>query len=401
LLPNQFLIVILLHVTVSKNLSIEQVSVSDDVFYQQLATQIKTWALELGFADIGICDTDLSRHEEKFLDWIDKGYHGEMDYMARHGLMKVRPHELLPGTLRAISVRLDYLPPEALIVSTMEDSHNGYISRYATGRDYHKMMRNRLKKLQQKIETQVSDLIARPFVDSAPIMERQLAEKAGVGWVGKNSLILNKEAGSFFFLGELLVNIPLPISTPIEEQCEKCVACITICPTAAIVEPYVVDSRRCISYLTIEKFGAIPVEFREAIGNRIYGCDDCQLICPWNKMAVVSDEDDFRPRKDIHSPKLLDLFSWTEEFFLKNTEGSAIRRIGHERWLRNIAVALGNADYDESIVAALNEKKESVSDMVNEHIDWALTQQIKKTPRIDRKTSRLLKAVERGMPQHS
>jgi len=374
--------------------------VSSTAFYQQLADQIKTWALELGFADIGICDTNLSRHEEKFLEWIDKGYHGEMDYMARHGLMRARAHELLPGTLRAISVRLDYLPPEALIVSTMGDTNNGYISRYATGRDYHKIMRSRLKKLQTKIETQVSDLIARPFVDSAPIMERQLAEKAGVGWVGKNSLILNEKAGSFFFLGELLVSIPLPVSEPVKEQCDKCVACITICPTQAIVEPYVVDGSRCISYLTIEKFGAIPVEFREAIGNRIYGCDDCQLICPWNKMAVASTEDDFRPRKDIHSPQLLDLFAWSEESFLKRTEGSPIRRIGHERWLRNIAVALGNADYSQLIIDALTAKKESVNDLVNEHIDWALAQQSSKLQRVDRKTQRLLKAVERGMPAH-
>jgi len=374
--------------------------VSNTAFYQQLADQIKTWALELGFADVGICDTDLSRHEASFLQWIEKGYHGEMDYMARHGLMRARAHELLPGTLRAISVRLDYLPPEALIVSTMGDTNNGYISRYATGRDYHKIMRSRLKKLQTKIETQVSDLIARPFVDSAPIMERQLAEKAGVGWVGKNSLILNENAGSFFFLGELLVSIPLPVSEPVKEQCDKCIACITICPTQAIVEPYVVDGSRCISYLTIEKFGAIPVEFREAIGNRIYGCDDCQLICPWNKMAVASSEDDFRPRKDIHSPQLLDLFEWSEQSFLKRTEGSPIRRIGHERWLRNIAVALGNADYSELIVDALTAKKGEVSDLVNEHIDWALMQQASKLKRVDRKTQRLLKAVERGMPAH-
>lgn len=374
--------------------------VSDAAFYQQLADDIKGWALELGFADVGICDTDLSRHEAAFLAWIDKGYHGEMDYMARHGLMRARAHELLPGTLRAISVRFDYLPPQALIVSTMKDSHNGYISRYATGRDYHKIMRNRLKKLQQKIETKVSDLIARPFVDSAPIMERQLAEKAGVGWVGKNSLILNEKAGSFFFLGELLVNIPLPVSTPVVEQCDKCVACITICPTQAIVEPYIVDGSRCISYLTIEKFGAIPIEFREAIGNRIYGCDDCQLICPWNKMAQASDEDDFKPRKDIHSPELLSLFEWTQDEFLKRLEGSPIRRIGHERWLRNIAVALGNASYSDDIVDALQRKKAHVNEMINEHIDWALEQQAKKEPRQNRKTQRLLKAVERGMPNH-
>lgn len=374
--------------------------VSSDAFYQQLAQDIKQWALALGFADIGICDTDLSRHEAKFMQWIENGYHGEMDYMARHGLMRARAHELLPGTLRVISVRLDYLPPEALIVSTLQDSHNGYISRYATGRDYHKMMRNRLKKLQQKIETQVSDLVARPFVDSAPIMERQLAEKAGVGWVGKNSLILNEKAGSFFFLGELLVNIPLPVSEPVIEQCEKCVACITICPTQAIVEPYVVDGSRCISYLTIEKFGAIPEEFRDAIGNRIYGCDDCQLICPWNKMAHASDESDFIPRKDIHSPELLSLYAWSEDEFLKKMEGSPIRRIGHERWLRNISIALGNASYDPKIIEALEEKKQQASDMVIEHIDWAIAKQLNNQPVENRKTKRLLNAVERGMPDH-
>ncbi|MGB1299476.1 MAG: tRNA epoxyqueuosine(34) reductase QueG, partial [Psychrobium sp.] len=324
----------------------------------------------------------------------------EMDYMARHGLMRARAHELLPGTLRVISVRLDYLPPEALIVSTLQDTHNGYISRYATGRDYHKMMRNRLKKLQQKIETQVSDLIARPFVDSAPIMERQLAEKAGVGWVGKNSLILNEKAGSFFFLGELLVNIPLPVSEPVIEQCEKCVACITICPTQAIVEPYVVDGSRCISYLTIEKFGAIPEEFRDAIGNRIYGCDDCQLICPWNKMAQASDENDFIPRKDIHSPELLSLYAWSEDEFLKKMEGSPIRRIGHERWLRNISIALGNASYDPKVIEALEEKKLQASEMVIEHIDWAIAKQLNNQPVVNRKTKRLLNAVERGMPDH-
>lgn len=374
---------------------------TSDAIYEQLAADIKTWALELGFADLGICDTDLSRHEAKFMQWLDNGYHGEMDYMARHGLMRARPHELLPGTLRVISVRLDYLPPEALIVSTMRDSHNGYISRYATGRDYHKMMRNRLKKLQQKIESKVEGLVARPFVDSAPIMERQLAEKAGVGWVGKNSLILNEQAGSFFFLGELLVNIPLPVSEPVKEQCDKCVACITICPTQAIVEPYVVDGSRCISYLTIEKFGAIPEHFREAIGNRIYGCDDCQLICPWNKMATVSAENDFIPRDELHTPKLLDLFAWSEDEFLRRLEGSPIRRIGHERWLRNIAIALGNADFDEQIVSALTGRLPLVSEMVGEHIEWALMQQAKKDNGLDRKTQRLLKAVERGMPSHA
>jgi len=375
--------------------------VTQSVNYQQLAVQIEQWANELGFSGFGICDTDLSSHEATFQAWLDKGYHGGMEYMARHGMMRARPHELLPGTLRVISVRLDYMPPDALIVSTMQEPENGYISRYATGRDYHKMMRNRLKKLGQKIEQCVDGLSARPFVDSAPIMERPLAEKSGLGWTGKHSLIINEKVGSFFFLGELLVNIPLPVSSPVAEQCGSCVACLTICPTQAIVEPYVIDGNRCLSYITIEKFGEIPLEFREAMGNRIYGCDDCQLICPWNKFTKASDEDDFKPRKDLHSPQLLELFSWSEQSFLKRTEGSPIRRIGHERWLRNIAVALGNAPYRPEIIQALESKRESVSELVQEHIDWALTQQYKKDGKVSRKTVRMLKSVARGMPDHS
>jgi len=375
--------------------------VTQSVNYQQLARQIEQWANELGFSGFGICDTDLSSHEATFQAWLDKDYHGGMEYMARHGMMRARPHELLPGTLRVISVRLDYMPPDALIVSTMQDPESGYISRYATGRDYHKMMRNRLKKLGQKIEECVDGLSARPFVDSAPIMERPLAEKSGLGWTGKHSLIINEKVGSFFFLGELLVNIPLPVSSPVEEQCSSCVACLTICPTQAIVEPYVIDGNRCLSYITIEKFGEIPLEFREAMGNRIYGCDDCQLICPWNKFTKASDEDDFKPRKDLHSPQLLELFSWSEESFLKRTEGSPIRRIGHERWLRNIAVALGNAPYRPEIIQALESKRKSVSELVQEHIDWALTQQHKKDGKVSRKTARMLKSVARGMPDHS
>jgi len=375
--------------------------VTQSVNYQQLARQIEQWANELGFSGFGICDTDLSSHEATFQAWLDKDYHGGMEYMARHGMMRARPHELLPGTLRVISVRLDYMPPDALIVSTMQDPESGYISRYATGRDYHKMMRNRLKKLGQKIEECVDGLSARPFVDSAPIMERPLAEKSGLGWTGKHSLIINEKVGSFFFLGELLVNIPLPVSSPVEEQCGSCVACLTICPTQAIVEPYVIDGNRCLSYITIEKFGEIPLEFREAMGNRIYGCDDCQLICPWNKFTKASDEDDFKPRKDLHSPQLLELFSWSEESFLKRTEGSPIRRIGHERWLRNIAVALGNAPYRPEIIQALESKRKSVSELVQEHIDWALTQQHKKDGKVSRKTARMLKSVARGMPDHS
>lgn len=369
--------------------------------YQQLATQIEQWAYELGFSGFGVSDTDLSAHEEAFQQWLDNGYHGAMDYMSRHGMMRARPQELLPGTLRVITVRLDYMPPDALIVSTMKEPTNAYVSRYATGRDYHKMMRNRLKKLGQKIEAEVEGFNGRPFVDSAPIMERQLADKSGLGWTGKHSLIINEKSGSFFFLGELLVNIPLPVTNPVQEQCGSCVACMTICPTQAIVEPYVVDGSRCLSYITIEKFGEIPLEFREAMGNRIYGCDDCQLICPWNKFTQASSEDDFKPRKDLHSPQLLTLFSWDEASFLKRTEGSPIRRIGHERWQRNIAVALGNAPYSEQIVEALENKRGLSTELVQEHIDWALAQQHKKNAKVSRKTQRMLKSVSRGMPEHS
>lgn len=377
---------------------------ADNGQYQQLVQQIKTWGKDLGFDQVGISDIDLSDQEAALQRWLDNNYHGEMEYMARHGMMRARPDELLPETLRVISVRLDYLPPEALIVSTMKKPHNGYISRYATGRDYHKMMRNRLKKLAQKIETEVTSLGARPFVDSAPVLERPLAAKAGLGWVGKHSLLINQQAGSFFFLGELLVNLPLPVDQPVEEKCGSCVACLKICPTQAIVEPYVVDGRRCISYLTIELDGAIPEEFRSVMGNRIYGCDDCQLICPWNKFAQSSPEDDFKPRKDLHTPELLTLFAWTEAEFLKKTEGSPIRRIGHHRWLRNIAVALGNAPYQAEISEALESRLPQANEMVAEHIHWALDKQQKKQQQqqqLNRQTLRLLKTVEKGMPDHS
>ena len=375
---------------------------TDDAHYGALVKKIKAWGTELGFAQVGISDIDLRDQEAALQRWLDNNYHGEMEYMARHGMMRARPDELLPETLRVISVRLDYLPPEALIVSTMKKPENGYISRYATGRDYHKMMRNRLKKLAQKIETEVESLGARPFVDSAPVLERPLAAKAGLGWVGKHSLLINQEAGSFFFLGELLVNIPLPVDTPVEEKCGSCVACLKICPTQAIVEPYVVDGRRCISYLTIELDGAIPEEFRPLIGNRIYGCDDCQLICPWNKFAQASAEDDFKPRKDLHTPELLSLFAWTEAEFLKKTEGSPIRRIGHHRWLRNIAIALGNAPYQPGIVEALEAKLAEADEMVAEHLHWAIEQQRRRGEKQpDRKILRLMKTVEKGMPAHS
>lgn len=379
---------------------------SQNIDYANLATQIKHWGEELGFAQIGICNIDLSDQEPALLSWLDKNYHGNMDYMAKHGLMRARPEELEPGTIRVISARMNYLPTNAKFAKTLKNKRHAYVSRYALGRDYHKLMRKRLQQLALKIKHYCEDLNFRPFVDSAPILERPLAEKAGLGWVGKHSLVINPEAGSWFFLGELLVDIPLPCDTKSNNQCGSCVACIKICPTAAIVEPYVIDARRCISYLTIELKEAIPEEFRPLMGNRIYGCDDCQLICPWNKFAKLSVEEDFQARHQLDNCDLLTLFSWSEEEFLTNTQGSPIRRIGFESWQRNIAVALGNADVNEAIIEALTQKLKTSSTMVSEHIEWALAQH-KAKQRSDevvievnqRLTARLVRSVEKGLPR--
>lgn len=370
---------------------------------QQLALDIKQWGLSLGFQQVGICDTDLSAEEPKLQAWLDKQYHGEMAWMERHGMMRARPHELQPGTLRVISVRMNYLPAKAAFASTLKNPQLGYVSRYALGRDYHKVLRNRLKKLGEMIRERCESLNFRPFVDSAPLLERPLAEKAGLGWTGKHSLILNREAGSWFFLGELLIDLPLPTDEPQPENCGRCVACITTCPTGAIVEPYVVDARRCISYLTIELEGAIPEEYRPLIGNRIYGCDDCQLICPWNRFGQLTDEDDFSPRAVLHAPPLVELFAWGEARFLKVTEGSAIRRIGHLRWLRNVAVALGNAPWHDDHYAVLASRL-GENAMLDEHIHWAMAQQREKRARnaIDvqlPQQKRLVRAVEKGLPR--
>ena len=368
--------------------------------YKQLALDIKRWGLELGFDEVGITDIDLSKHEAQLQRWLDLGYHGEMEYMAAHGMKRARPAELVPGTVRVISVKMNYLPPDASFAKSLKNNNKAYISRYALGRDYHKLMRNRIKQLGQKIEQHVDQLGFRPFVDSAPVLERQLAEKAGLGWRGKHSLLINKEAGSWFFLGELFVDIPLPIDKPNEfEGCGKCVACITLCPTGAIVEPYVVDARKCISYLTIELQGSIPEQYRPLLGNRVYGCDDCQLVCPWNRYGQITDETDFHPRKQLKDKDLLELFSWDEATFLKNTEGSPIRRIGHERWRRNIAVGLGNAHFSQTIVDALTTTRTQSSAMVIEHIDWALQQQLSKQSQQLRKTARLIRIVEKGLPR--
>ena len=375
-----------------------------DINYYQLKQKIKSWGQDLGFQQVGISDIDLSRHEPELMKWLEKGYHGEMAFMAAHGTKRSRPDELLPGTVSVVSVRMDYLPPQASFATSLEGDDDAYISRYALGRDYHKVIRNKLKKLGQMIEQELGleNLAFRPFVDSAPVLERPLAEKAGLGWTGKHSLVINNQAGSWFFLGELFLPIELEPDAPVEHECGSCVACITTCPTQAIVEPYVVDSRKCISYLTIELKGAIPEQYRQAMGNRIYGCDDCQLICPWNRYAELSKEPDFLPRTDLHPAKLLELWQWSEQEFLSKTQGSPIRRIGFESWMRNIAVALGNAAFSLQNIAALNQQRGVISELVDEHIVWAVAQQEQKAEQQgvpNRKLKRLIKAIKIGLPR--
>jgi epoxyqueuosine reductase len=345
-----------------------------------LALQIKQWGLELGFQQVGITDTVLPEAEAHLQNWLANNFHGEMDYMQRHGLKRSRPELLHPGTVRVISVRLDYqTEPAAIMHQHLTDPTSAYISRYALGRDYHKLMRNRLQKLADKIHEEVgSDFpeSMRAFVDSAPVLEKALAEKAGLGWIGKHSNVINRKAGSWFFLGELFTNLPLPIDSPATAHCGECRACLDICPTQAIIAPFQVDARRCISYLTIELHGSIPEHLRPLIGNRIYGCDDCQLICPWNRFAKMTSEQDFSPRHRLDTQQLLEVFAWNEATFLAKTEGSTIRRIGHQRWLRNIAVALGNAPKSTLIVEALSAMLSHDSEMIREHVHWALAQHI-------------------------
>jgi epoxyqueuosine reductase len=358
-----------------------------DFDFASLANDIKSWGHGLGFQETGISDTDLSQEENDLQQWLVHGYHGDMDYMARHGRARSRPAELVPGTVRVISVRLNYQPVDAKDSwSVMADAEAGFISRYALGRDYHKVMRGKLQALADRIETALStadaDFRYRVFTDSAPVMEVALARKAGLGWRGKHTLLLSRDAGSMYFLGELYTNLPLPVDGSTSEHCGSCRKCIDICPTRAIVAPYQLDARRCISYLTIEHAGPIPVALRPLLGNRIYGCDDCQLVCPWNKYAASTAERDFDVRNGLDTPRLLDLFAWTEEEFAHRLEGSAIRRIGHERWLRNIAVALGNAlggagltpGARNDTIAALRARLGHPSALVNEHIAWAIEQ---------------------------
>ncbi len=338
--------------------------------------QIKSWGTDLGFQQVGITTTSLEEDEKHLINWLEQGHHGEMSYMQRHGNKRSRPNDLVPGTIRVISVRMDYLPPSSKHpAQVLNNNELGYVSRYAMGRDYHKLMRQRLQKLATKIEDQYGEFGYRCFVDSAPILEKALARNAGLGWIGKHSNLINPKAGSWFFLGEIYTDLPLESDEPFTEQhCGTCNACIDICPTRAIVGPMQVDARRCISYLTIELRGSIPEEFRKMIGNRVYGCDDCQLICPWNKFAKNTEEDDFRVRNGLDTPTLVDLFNWTEADFLNNTEGSAIRRIGYECWSRNIAVGLGNAPGTKQTIAALKARQHDPSALVREHVEWALAQ---------------------------
>jgi epoxyqueuosine reductase len=344
--------------------------------FEALALRIKAWGHALGFQQVGIGTIDLGEDEARLVDWLREGMHGEMDYMARHGTRRSRPAELVPGTIRVISARMDYMPEAAPTGEVLERSDLGYVSRYALGRDYHRLIRGRLARLCRKIAAAAGGTGHRAFVDSAPVLEKALARNAGLGWIGKHTNLIHPRAGSWFFLGEIYTDLPLPVDAPFtRSHCGSCSACMSACPTGAIVGPYRLDARRCISYLTIELKGPIPVHLRALVGNRIYGCDDCQLVCPWNRFARLSAEKDFSPRHGLDAAELTTLFGWDDAEFRRRTEGSAIRRIGHERWLRNVAVALGNAPRGEAIVGALRSRESHPSELVREHVRWALEKQ--------------------------
>jgi len=338
-----------------------------------LSERIKSWGKELGFQRIGISDIELNRAEAHLLAWLERGFQGEMHYMARHGVRRSRPAELVPDTVRVICARMDYLPAQARpMQEVLDDPRSAYVSRYALGRDYHKVLRARLAQLAQRIDAEVADFGYRVFTDSAPVLEKPLAEKAGLGWIGKHTNLLSRQDGSWFFLGEIYTNLPLPVDVAVSAHCGSCTRCIDVCPTQAIVAPYQLDARRCISYLTIELDGPIDESLRPMLGNRIYGCDDCQLVCPWNRYAQYSREADFAPRHRLDDIGLCEVFTWDEETFLRRTEGSAIRRIGHTRWLRNIAIALGNADAVPEVIAALQSRAYHPDALVREYVAWGL-----------------------------
>ncbi|ADE11418.1 iron-sulfur cluster binding protein [Sideroxydans lithotrophicus ES-1] len=340
--------------------------------YDALAARIKAWGNALGFQAVGISDTHLDVAEAHLLQWLADGHHGAMDYMAKHGTRRARPAELVPGTLRVISVRMNYYPENAKDThEVLADGGSAFVSRYALGRDYHKVLRNRLEKLAQQLRDETG-CQCRVFTDSAPVLEVELAQKARLGWRGKHTLLLSREQGSWFFLGEIFVDLPLPVEAEQENHCGTCSACLDICPTQAITAPYRLDARRCISYLTIELKGSIPTELRPLIGNRIYGCDDCQLVCPWNRFAQKTMEPDFAVRNGLDNATLAELFAWDEPTFHARLAGSAIHRIGYEQWLRNIAVALGNAYATPEVMAALQTRSQHPSSLVREHVEWAL-----------------------------
>ena len=343
------------------------------VDFQQLANNIKAWALDAGFQNTGITGIQLAEAETHLLNWLAAGYHGEMEYMQRHGTVRSRPQALEPGTVSVISTTLNYWPEkDQRYVDILRDKQQGYVSRYALGRDYHKIMRRRLQKLAYKIQSHVGEFGYRVFTDSAPVLEKALAEKAGLGWIGKHTNLITEQTGSWFFIGEIYTDLPLPADKPATNHCGTCKACIDECPTNAIVAPYKLDARLCISYLTIELRGSIPEQLRPLIGNRIYGCDDCQIVCPWNRFAIKTTEEDFSPRHRLNNSTLLELFAWTEQQFLDNTLGSAIRRIGYECWQRNIAVALGNSPRDDAVLHALRDRLQNTTPMVREHVEWAI-----------------------------
>lgn len=340
--------------------------------YNALAERIRALAHAAGFQRVGITGVELKQDEAHLLDWLAQQLHGSMEWMARHGALRARPAELLPGTIRVISVGLDYGKDPDAAWANLREHERAYVARYALGRDYHKLMRNRLQKLAEVVQAEIGPFGHRAFTDSAPVLERALARNAGLGWIGKHTCLIDRDGGSWFFLGELFVDIPLPIDPPATAHCGSCTRCIDVCPTGAITAPYRLDARRCISYLTIEHEGSIDEELRPLIGNRIFGCDDCQLVCPWNKFARRSDEPDFRVRNGLDRASLAELFAWEEDEFLRRSEGSAIRRSGHERWLRNIAIALGNAPTTPEVLAALETRRHHPSPVVREHVEWAL-----------------------------
>ena len=348
---------------------------NDKLNFNEIAKNIKSWAKDFGFNDVGISDVKLGKNKLPYKKWISSGYHGQMGYLDRHQEQKFDPSKLLPNTQSVISVRLDYLPLEAKALEALKNKNIAYISRYALGRDYHKVIRAKLKKLVAQIESNLDEEFNfRLFTDSAPVLEVDIAEKAGLGWRGKHTLLLNKNHGSWFFLGEIYTDLPLPSDTSTSKHCGSCTACIDICPTSAIIAPYKLDARKCISYLTIEHKESIPIEYRKAIGNRVYGCDDCQFVCPWNKYAKITSENDFLVRHDLDKLSLVESFKLSRKDFDKLFQGSAIYRIGYDQWLRNIAVGLGNAPKSREIIKVLESRLDSVSSMLKEHILWAIEQ---------------------------